>query len=63
LTWFTAQTGRRVEFGSPAAERMARETVLSGSIDLEPLQKLSAVLVLTDLTYALENERVLINAR
>ena len=63
LTWFAAQTGRRIEFGSPAAERLARETVLTGSIDLEPMQKLSAVLATTNLTYTLEGERVVINTR
>lgn len=63
LAWFAAQTGRSVVFGSPAAERLARDTVLNGSIDLEPLQKLLAVLALTDLTYALEEERVVINTR
>ncbi|HUQ51827.1 MAG TPA: hypothetical protein VM692_06365, partial [Gammaproteobacteria bacterium] len=61
--WFSRQTGRSVVFGSDAAERLARETRLSGSIDLAPLQKLSAVLTLTDLTYALEDERVVIETR
>jgi hypothetical protein len=63
LAWFADQTGRSVAFGSPAAERLARETILSGSIDLEPLQKLSAVLALTDLTYTLDGERVVIETR
>ena len=63
LAWFAQQTGRSVEFGSPEAERLARETRLNGSIDLEPLQKLSAVLALTDLTYSVEGERVVINTR
>jgi ferric-dicitrate binding protein FerR (iron transport regulator) len=63
LAWFAEQTGRTVAFGSPAAERLARETRLSGSIDLEPLQKLSAALATTDLTYAVEGERVVINTR
>ncbi|HUQ52549.1 MAG TPA: FecR family protein [Gammaproteobacteria bacterium] len=63
LSWFSRQTGRSVVFGSDAAERLARETRLSGSIDLAPLQKLSAVLTLTDLTYALEDERVVIETR
>jgi hypothetical protein len=36
---------------------------LHGSIDLEPLQKLEAVLTLVDLTYALEGDRVVINTR
>ena len=63
LAWFAAQTGRRVVFGSPAAESVARETILRGSIELEPLQKLSAVLALTDLTFSLEGERVVIDTR
>ena len=63
LAWFADQTGRSIEFGSPAAESVARQTVLNGSIDLEPLQKLSAVLALTDLTYSLEGARVVINTR
>ena len=63
LTWFARQTGRSVVFGSDTAERLARDTRLSGSIDLAPLQKLSAVMALTDLTYVLEAERVVISAR
>ena len=63
LEWFANQTGRSIEFGSPAAESVARQTVLNGSIDLEPLQKLSAVLALTDLTYSVDGARVLINTR
>ena len=63
LAWFAGQTGRDVVFGSPAAQRLATETRLHGSIDLEPLQKLEAVLTLVDLSYALEGERVVINTR
>lgn len=63
LAWFADQTGRRIEFASPAAERVAREAVLSGSIELDLLQKLSAVLATAGLTYALEGERVVINTR
>ena len=63
LAWFAQQTGRSVVFGSPDAERLARETKLSGSIDLEPMQKLSAVLALTDLEYMVERERVVISTR
>lgn len=63
LAWFAQQTGREVVFGSPAAERLARDTRLTGSIDLEPFQKLDAVLALTDLVYAVEGERVVINTR
>ena len=63
LGWLARQTGRKVVFGSPQAERVARETRLTGSIDLAPLQKLSAVLALTDLTYTLEEDRVVIETR
>jgi ferric-dicitrate binding protein FerR (iron transport regulator) len=63
LGWFEEQTGRTVVFADPAVEQVARETVLNGSIDLEPLPKLAAVLTLTDLGYTLEGERVVIAAR
>ncbi len=63
LAWFARQTGRNVVFASPAAERAAREARLEGSIDLEPLQKLAAVLATTDLTYTLDGDRVVIDAR
>lgn len=63
LAWFAAQTGRSVVFANPRAEALASEAKLSGSIDLEPLQKLSAVLALTDLTYTLDGDRVVIDVR
>ena len=62
LAWFAEQTGRTVEFGSPDAERAARERI-TGSVDLPLLQELSAVLAIADLTYALDGERVVINSR
>jgi hypothetical protein len=62
LEWFATQTGRTVVYADAAAEQAARE-VLTGSIDLEPLQKLSAVEVLTDLTFALEGDRVVVRMR
>lgn len=63
LTWFARQTGRDVVFGNAGAERAAREARLTGSIDLEPMQKLSAVLATTKLSYALDGERVVIDIR
>ena len=62
LVWFEAQTGRTVVFADPAAELKTRE-VLSGSLDFPPMQKLSAVLALNDLTYALDGERIVIRMR
>ena len=65
LSWFESQTGRTVVFADPTAERSARDARLTGSIDtdLPPLQKLSAVLALSDLTYVLDGERVVIRMR
>lgn len=63
LAWFTAQTGRTVVFADANAERIARDTVLSGAIDLEPLPKLAAVLALADLGYRLDGNRVVIASR
>jgi len=60
LDWFEQQTGRQVVFADATAERIARETVLNGSIDLDPLPKLAAVLTLTDLVYTLDGPRVVI---
>jgi hypothetical protein len=62
LDWFAAQTGRTIVFADAAAERLARDDVLNGSIDREPLQKLAAVDALTDLAFALEGERVVVRA-
>ena len=64
LEWFSAQTGRTVVFADPALERTMRPAVLSGSVgDEPPMQKLSAVLALNDLTYVLDGERVVIEMR
>jgi ferric-dicitrate binding protein FerR (iron transport regulator) len=62
LEWVAAQTGRTLAFADSDLERTARETVLSGSIDLEPLPKLMAVLAVTDpdLGYSIEAGRLLI---
>lgn len=62
LQWFAAQTGRTIDFVDAEAERLARDTVLNGSIDLEPMRKLAAVDALTDLTFEVEGGRVLIRA-
>jgi ferric-dicitrate binding protein FerR (iron transport regulator) len=63
LAWFIAQTGRAVVFETPAAEQLARDTVLRGAIDLAPMAKLQAALATTKLAYALEGDRIVIAAR
>ena len=62
LRWVEAQTGRTLEFADAKSEQAARDTVLMGSIDLEPLPMLTSVLALTDLGYALDGERIVIRA-
>jgi ferric-dicitrate binding protein FerR (iron transport regulator) len=62
LDWFEQQTGRTVVFADPSIERIARDAILKGSIDREPLPKLSAVLTMTNLGYSLDGERVVIAA-
>ena len=63
LDWVADQTGRSVAFADADVERTARQTRLTGSIDLEPLPKLAAVLALTDLDYSLEGDRILITSK
>jgi ferric-dicitrate binding protein FerR (iron transport regulator) len=60
LAWFEAQTGRTVVFADAAVERSMRPALLSGSIELPPMQKLSAVLATNGLTYVLDGDRVVI---
>jgi ferric-dicitrate binding protein FerR (iron transport regulator) len=63
LQWVASQTGRTLVFADAATERIARDTVLNGSIDLEPLPKLVAVLALTDLDYSMDGGRLVITVR
>jgi ferric-dicitrate binding protein FerR (iron transport regulator) len=63
LTWFSHETGRKFVFADAQAERVARETVLTGSIDLEPMRKLSAVLALADLGFTVDGESIVIGAQ
>jgi hypothetical protein len=62
LSWVAAQTGRTVVFSDSNAERIARETILNGAIDLEPLPKLAAVMTLTELGHSLDGERIIISS-
>lgn len=53
LNWVARETGHRLEFATVEAEQAARVTILRGSIDMEPLPMLSAVMATTDLEYRL----------
>lgn len=63
LSWVAEQTGRTLVFANAATEQTARETTLSGSIDLAPMPKLTAVLALTNLGYAIDGARLLIDTK
>ena len=62
LRWVEAQTGRTLEFADAKAEQVARDTVLSGSVDNAPLLMLPSVLATTDLGSTLDGDRILIRA-
>lgn len=49
LDWVGHESGRNVEYASPAAQRLADETHLHGDIALEPMKALSLLTQTTDL--------------
>ena len=53
LMWTTREMGYELEFETPEAEQVARATILHGSINMEPLPMLSAVMATTDLEHDL----------
>lgn len=53
LNWMARETGHRLVFETVQAEQAARTTTLYGSIDMEPLRMLSAVMATTDLEYSI----------
>lgn len=63
LEWVATQTGRSVRYTDREAERLARDTLLRGSVDLEPLPKLAAVLATTDLTHRIDGSTILIEPK
>ena len=51
LIWIAREMGYELEFETPEAEQLARATILHGSINMEPLPMLSAVMATTDLEH------------
>jgi hypothetical protein len=49
LDWVAHESGRSVEFASPAAQKLASETLLRGKVDLDPMRALAVVLQTSDL--------------
>ena len=49
LDWVAHESGRSVEFASPAAHKLASETLLRGKVDMDPMRALAVVLQTSDL--------------
>ena len=49
LDWVSRESGRSLEYGSAAAETMARDTVMHGTVDLQPMRALELMLQTSDL--------------
>ena len=61
LMWIAREMGYELEFETPEAEQVARATILHGSINMEPLPMLSAVMATTDLEHDLLDGVLLIS--
>ncbi len=63
LAWAARETGRKVVYSSPVAERQARSVTLRGTVEgLAPDQAVTAVLATTSLRPAVEDEQITIDA-
>jgi ferric-dicitrate binding protein FerR (iron transport regulator) len=63
LSWAGRETGRRVVYSSPVAERQARSVTLRGTVEgLRPDQAVVAVLSTTSLRPSVEDEQITIDA-
>jgi ferric-dicitrate binding protein FerR (iron transport regulator) len=63
LEWAARETGRSIDYASPAAASRAREIVLRGSVaGLTPEQAVAAVLSTTPLRLDLQRDRIRIEA-
>ena len=63
LVWVAEQTGHELAYADADVERLAATTVMRGSIDLDPLAKLAAVLATTDLEHSIDDGTILIRTR
>jgi ferric-dicitrate binding protein FerR (iron transport regulator) len=63
MAWAGRETGRKVVYSSPVAERQARSVTLRGTVEgLAPDQAVTAVLATTSLRPAVEDEQITIDA-
>ena len=49
LDWVSRESGRSLKYGSAAAETLARDTVMHGTVDLQPMRALELMLQTSDL--------------
>jgi hypothetical protein len=63
VQWAGRETGRRVVFDSDASERLARETMLRGTVDQQPLRALELILQTSDLDHTTSGGDILIRQR
>ncbi len=49
LDWVSRESGHSLEYGSAAAETLARDTVMHGAVDLQPMRALELMLQTSDL--------------
>jgi len=49
LNWVSRESGRSLEYGSVTAETLARDTVMRGTVDLQPMRALELMLQTSDL--------------
>ncbi len=63
LNWVARETGRRLEFDSPEARRVASEGTVHGSVTVEPLSSLGYVLSTCDLDSHVEGETIYIRLK
>jgi len=63
VQWAGRETGRRVVFDSDATESLARETLLRGTVDQQPLRALGLILQTSDLDHTTSGGEILIRQR
>jgi ferric-dicitrate binding protein FerR (iron transport regulator) len=63
LNWAARETGRELRFSDPASRALAAATILHGSLELTPMETLSAALATTDLRFEARRHELLIERR
>ena len=63
LNWVGRESGREVTFASPQAERVAADTLLRGSVELEPMRALQVMLQTTDLVSEVSAGTIVVTLR